>query len=143
MIEIAVVKRRALYKDEIGLFAVDQIADEEIKRLPNDEAPLWAEITTPASLKLLRLLWAIATKLAQGGLYPDKDVAMEDLKIRARHARFAVEKDRVVIVPRTLSRLSRDKLSRLADRMIFVVCDQLLPGMDESEFRAELEKMLT
>lgn len=142
MIEIAVIKRKAKYAGETGLFAVDSIADDEIKQMPNDEAPCWAEITTPQNIKLLRLLWAIAEKLAKGGVYPDKDVAMEDLKIRARHARFGIEKDRVVIVPRSISRMSRAALSRLADRFIYIVCADLLPGMKESEFRAELEEML-
>jgi len=142
MIEIAVLKRKSKYAGETGLFAVDQVADDEIKRMPNDEAPLWAEITTPQNIKLLRLLWAVAQKLADGGLYQDKDEAMIDLKIRARHAQFAVEKGRTVIVPRTLSRMGRAALSRLADRFIFIVCQDLLPGMEESAFRAELEEML-
>jgi hypothetical protein len=111
--------------------------------MPNDEAPLWAEISTPQNIKLLRLLWAIAQKLSDGGLYSDKDDAMDDLKIRARHARFSVEKGRTVIVPRSLSRMGRAALSRLADRFIFVVCSDLIPGMKESTFRAELEDMLS
>lgn len=143
MIEIAVVKRKSKYAGETGLFAVDSIADDEIKRMPNDEAPCWAEITTPQNIKLLRLLWAIAQKLADGGLYSDKDEAMDDLKIRARFARFATEKNRVVIVPRSLSRQGRAVLSRLADRMVWIVCNDLLPGMDENTFRAELEEMLS
>jgi hypothetical protein len=142
MIEVALTKRKALYKGESGLFACDEVADAELKRLPNDETS-WAELTTPKSLKLLRYLWAIAQKLADGGLYQDKDEAMADLKIRARFANFATEGHRVVIVPRSLSRQSRDVLSRLADRFVFIVCSDLLPDMEESTFRAELEDMLS
>src|SRR5215469_15397985 len=142
MIEIAVVKRHALHKGEIGLFPVDQIADEEVQRMPDDGAPMWADITAPKNIRLMRLLWAIASKLAQGGVYHDKDSAMEDLKIRARHARFAIENGQTVIVPRSLSGLSRAALGRLADRFVWIICSEILPGMDESEFRAELEDML-
>ena len=140
-LELAVCKRPAKYAKEVGLFAVDQGADEDLKRLVTDEVA-WAEITTQASTKLLRYLWAIAQKLADGGLYQDKDDAMEDLKIRARFARFSVEKGRVVIVPRSLSRQRRDVLSRLADRYVYIVCADLLPHMEESEFRKDIEEMV-
>jgi hypothetical protein len=142
MLEIALVKRKAKYVGEAGLFPVDQVADEELKRLVADEIA-WAEITTPKSIKMLRYLWAIAQKLADGGLYEDKDVAMEDLKIRARFARFATERNRVVIVPRSLSKQRRDVLGRLCDRFVFIVCNDLLPQMKESEFRREIEEMVT
>ena len=141
MIELAVIKRPAKYAKEVGLFAVDQSADEDLKRLVKDEVA-WAEITTQASTKLLRFLWAIAQKLADGGLYEDKQDAMDDLKIRARFARFSVEKGRTVIVPRSLSRQRRDVLSRLADRYVYLVCSDLLPHMEESAFRREIEEMV-
>ena len=142
MLEIAVIKRKARYVSEVGLYGADEVADQEISRMPNDEMA-WAEITTPHSLKLLRYLWAIAQKLADGGLYQDKDEAMDDLKIRARFARFSVEKGRTLIVPRSLARQRRDVLSRLADRFVFIVCQDLLPDMTESKFRREIEKMVT
>jgi hypothetical protein len=127
-IEIAVIKRKARYKGETGFFAVDQIADEEIKRMPDDEAPLWAELHDPKSAKLQRLLWTIAQKLADGGLYFDKNEAMDDLKKRTN--------------TRSL-RVGRAELSRIADRMILTVCSELLPDMKEDEFRAELEDILS
>lgn len=141
MLEIACVKRGALFKGEKGLFAADTVADEDLNRLTNDET-VWAEVTTPRNIKLLRYLWAIAQKLAQGGLYLDKGEAMDDLKIRAKFARFATEGNRIVIVPRSLSRQRADVLSRLADRMVYVVCSDLLPNMTESEFRREIEEMV-
>ena len=142
MLEIALVKRKAKYAGETGLYAADQVADEELKRLTNDEVA-WAEITTPKNIDLLRFLWAVAQKLSDGGLYQDKDDAMEDLKIRARFARFAQERGRIVIVPRSLSRQRKDVLSRLADRFVYIVCTDLLPQMKSSEFRKEIETMVT
>jgi hypothetical protein len=141
VLEVAVTKRKAKYAGEIGLFGADQVADEELRRLTSDEMA-WAEITTPRNIKLLRYLWAIAQKLADGGLYQDKNDAMDDLKIRARFARFATEKGRTVIVPRSLSKQRHDVLSRLAERFIFIICSDLLPDMRESEFKCEIEKMV-
>lgn len=141
MLELAMVKRPALYKGEKGLFPVDEAGGEEIGRLSTG-GTVWAEVATPKNIALLRFLWALATHLARGGLYDTKDEAMDDLKIRARFARFATEGNRVVIVPRSLSRQRGDVLSRLADRIVFIVCSELLPGMPESELRQEIEKMV-
>jgi hypothetical protein len=142
MIAVAAIKRKAKFAGEVGLYGADQVADEELKRLTNDEM-VWAEITTPKNIDLLRYLWAIAQKLADGGLYQDKDDAMEDLKIRARFARFAQERGRIVIVPRSLSKQRKDVLSRLADRFVYIICADLLPQMKPSEFRKEIEDMVS
>lgn len=142
MLELAIVKRKAKFTGEIGLFGVDAVADEEMKRLVNDELA-WAEITTPRNIELLRYLWAIAQKLADGGLYADKNDSMEDLKIRARFAKFVMDGNKVVIVPRSLSKQRRDVLSRLADRFVYLVCSELLPGMPEGQFRREVEELVS
>jgi hypothetical protein len=140
VIEIAVIKRPALHKGEIGLFATNEWDSNSLASLGNETA--WAEVSTPHSLQLLRYLWAIAQKLADGGLYEDKDEAMDDLKIRARFARWGVIKDTPIVVPRSLSRASYDTLHRLADRFVHIVCSDLLPDMPESAFRKALEEMI-
>jgi len=140
MIEIAAVKRKAKYAGEFGLFGVDQIADQEILRLSDDM--VWVEITVPRNLKQIRYLWAIASKLADGGVYDSKEDAMDDLKIRARFARFGVEDGRTVIVPRSLSRQRGDVLSRLINRIVYIVCTDLVPHIKEKDLRAEIEEMV-
>ena len=100
------------------------------------------ELKNPKNMKLMRLLWAFASKLADGGLYLDKDGAMDDLKIRAKWAQFHYENGRVVISPKSLARASGAALSRLADRMFYLVCQELLPHMRPGELRREVEKMV-
>ena len=104
---------------------------------------VWAEITVPRNLKQIRFLWALCSKLVEGGVYEDKDEAMDDLKIRARFARFGVENGRTVIVPRSLSRQRGDVLVRLINRVVFIVCRDLLPHIKEADLRAEIEEMVT
>lgn len=140
MIEIAAVKRKAKYAGEIGLFGADEQSDDEVKKL-GDEM-VWAEITVPRNLKQIRFLWALATKLTDGGLYEDKDECMDDLKIRARFARFGVEDGRTIIVPRSLSRQRSDVLSRLINRIVYIVCSDLLPHIKEQDLRREIEEMV-
>ena len=141
MIEVAVTKRKAKYAGEVGLFGADQVADEEIKRLGDDM--VWAEITVPRNLKQMRYLWAIAQKLSDGGLYESKEDAMDDLRIRARFARWGVEDGRTIVVPRSRSRQRSDVLSRLLNRIIFIVCNDLIPHIKEADLRAEIEEMVS
>ena len=143
MIELAVIKRGALHKGEIGLFAVDTWADDDLQSL--GDATAWAEISTPHNLQILRYLWAIAQTLADGGLYIDKETAMDDLKIRARFARWGVVKGTPIVVPRSLAaeENSYDVLHGLVDKFIMIVCTELLPEMPESQFRRSLEEMIS
>jgi len=141
MIEISAIKRKAKYAGEVGIFGTDQVSDEEIKKL-GDEM-VWLEITIPRNLKQMRYLWALAQKLADGGLYDSKEDAMDDLRIRAKFARWSVENGRAVAVPRSLSRQRGDVLSRLINRIVFIVCSQLLPHIEEADLRAEIEEMVT
>jgi len=141
MIEFACAKRKAKFAGEVGIFGIDQVSDEEIKQLPDDM--VWAEITVPRNLKQIRYLWAIASKLAEGGVYESKEDAMDDLKIRARFARWGVENERTIVVPRSLSRQRGDVLHRLINRIVYIVCSDLLPHIKEADLRAEIEEMVT
>ena len=140
MIEIAAQKRKAKFSGEVGIFGADQISDEEIKKLGDDM--VWVEITVPRNLRQIRYLWALAQKLTDGGLYESKEDAMDDLKIKARFARFGVEDGRTVVVPRSLSRQRGDVLSRLINRIVFIVCADLLPHVKEVDLRREIEEMV-
>ena len=140
-IQFAVIKRGALHKGEIGLFAVDTWADDDLQSL--GDATAWAEISTPHNLQILRYLWAIAQKLADGGLYIDKNVAMDDLRIRAGYYRPGRLRGREIAVPMSLSGASYDLLRSLADKFIMIVCSELLPEMPEGQFRRSLEEMIS
>jgi hypothetical protein len=139
-IEAAVIKRKARWAGEIGLFGVDQEADEEIKRL--GEYMVWAEITVPRSLRQMRFLWALFQKLADGGLYEDKEEAKEDLLMRAKWKHKVVKGDQIVEEPRSIAGVRSDLLSRLINRIVFVVCADVLPHISEADLRQEIEEML-
>lgn len=142
-VELSLHKRPAKRVGEVGLFSDQEVFADDFGLLPTDQE-IWAELRTTKNLKLLRFLWALATKLAKGGLFEDKDVAMDQLRIAAKFARFSKDdRGRIVIVPRSLARASGTTLSRLADRMIYIVCEELLPDMTESKLRDEIERMIS
>jgi hypothetical protein len=53
-----------------------------------------------------------------------------------------VEDGRTVIVPRSLSRQRGDVLSRLINRVVYIVCTELLPHVKEADLREEIEGMV-
>ena len=54
----------------------------------------------------------------------------------------SLQNGRVVIRPKSLARASGAALSWLADRMFYLVCQELLPHMRPGELRREVEKMV-
>lgn len=141
-VETALRKRKAKYAGETGLFAESEMADEDLSEIPDGEW-VWVQARTSANMKLHKFLWALAGKLAKGGLFPDKEIALDQLRIAAKFARFGKDtKGRMIIVPRSISNVSGTTLSRLVDRIVYIVCTDLLPKMKEGDLRAEVEKML-
>lgn len=69
---------------------------------------------------------------------------MDELKIRVRYVKYITNPltGEVRIVPKSLSKLDGPGLSRLADRMIYVICRDIVPGLSEASLRAEIMAMI-
>lgn len=144
MTEIAVVKRKSLYKGEVGLFAADQFSAEDMALLPNDSDAL-ATVKQPKNLALLRKAWVLAGLLAEAcGDFHDKDDAMEALKYGARHVKFGVNPrtGTTFVVLKSLSTLQGPQLTRVFNRMVHYVVTDLLPGIPEGELRKRIEELV-
>ncbi len=142
MIETTLVRRAAAYPQEIGLFGVDQYSDDDLKKLPIG-GTIWAQLTNPKNKKLLALLWVLCGKLTDGGLYLDKEEAMADLKQRAKWAkRYRNHNGEWVIELKSLSTATGASLSRLADRIFYIVCTEILPHLKRGKLRKEIESMV-
>lgn len=126
------------------LLPVDEHSAEDLIRVPADRDVL-VKIVSQRNMKLLRFLWALAGKVADAcDWLHDKDDAMDELKIRARHVKYLVNPTtgEVRIVPKSLSKIDGAALNRLANRMVYVVCRDIVPGLDESALRAEIVSMI-
>lgn len=138
MIEIAMRRSGA------RLMPVDDHSAEDLIRVPADRDVL-VKIVSQRNMKLLRFLWALAGKVADAcDWLHDKDDAMDELKIRARHVKYLVNPTtgEVRIVPKSLSKIDGAALNRLANRMVYVICRDIVPGLDESALRAEIVSMI-
>jgi hypothetical protein len=96
-------------------------------------------------LEALKFLWALVHKTADNSSrWLDKDEAMEDLKMRARFARFVVGDDgKVELRTKSLKRISDEALRLLTDKIMDIICAQIIPGMKKNDLRKEIELMLT
>jgi hypothetical protein len=142
-IETTLVKRAALYVGEIGFFPSNQMAADDIA-----PAKMGGEIVcsfySPRNLESLKFLWALVHKVADNSpRWLDKDEAMEDLKFRARFACFVQNSDgKVELRTKSLKRINDEELRILTDKIMDIVCQEILPGMKKNDLRKEIELML-
>lgn len=128
------------------LVPVDAIAAEEIGEIAAS-TELMVSIRMRRHPKQHRLAWALAEKVAQAcDFLHDREDAMDWLKIKARHVRFIQnpKTGEVAIVPKSIAfaSLSQAAFNRFFNRLIYVVCTEVVPGMKEEDLRAEVLKMV-
>lgn len=144
-IETQLRKRAALYKGEVGFFPHSEIASDDISTIA-DQADCLCKISSPKNLALLAKLWCIADVVAKSHdhLY-DKEDAMDYLKKKARFVKTKIDptSGEVELVGKSLARCSNETLSRLANRMVHIVCTEIIPGMEPTALRQQLEDMVT
>lgn len=140
MREFAVVRRGKV------LVPADDIAAEEMARLPENKATL-VTARVPRNPRHHRLAWALAQKLSEmvDGLH-DREDAMTYLKIKARHVDYLTDPKTgaVYLLPKSINFASLDQtaFSRLWDRMTWVVCNEIVPGLDEDALQREILDMV-
>lgn len=143
MPEIAMRKGAATAIGQVGLFPVNQMASEDLAAISKDE--VLVTVRSPRNIKQHRKGWALAQKLAEScDWLHDREDAMDYLKIKARHVRYIKEPSgNVQIIPRSIAfaSLSQSAFNRVFNRMVYVVCSEIIPGLKESDLRREIERM--
>lgn len=127
------------------LEVVDQMSAEDLASLPLDK-DLLVTVRAPRNPRQHRLAWALANKLSQCcDFLPDAETAMDYLKIKARHVKIVHNPgtNHVFLVPKSIAFASVDQsaFNRLFNRMVWVVCNEIVPGLDEGQLRDEIEAM--
>ena len=142
-IETVLVKRRALYRGEVGFFANNEMAEEDLALATMNQEVIvrWYR---PRTIEKLRYLWGLVYKTWQNtDFWISKDDAMEDLKTRAHYTKrvFDRKTDRYKEVTKSLTRINDEQLRLLTDRIIDIICVEILPGMKHADLRREIEDM--
>lgn len=143
-IETVLRKRRAKFPNEVGFFADNEMAAEDISTVAID-TEVMCKFTSPKNLQLQKYLWALVQKVHENtDRFVSKDHAMEQLKLRVRFAKLLTNDDGdLELVAKSIKRISNEELTRLTDQIIHVVCTELMPGMKPNELRREIEKMVS
>lgn len=128
------------------LAPVDPLSDEELQNIPIGK-DLLVTVKSPRNVRQFRLAWALAKKVSDAcDFLPDSETAMDWLKIKARHVKMLQDPrtQQVAIIPKSIAfaSLSQDAFKRVFDRMVYVVCSDIIPGLKESDLRREIEKMV-
>lgn len=142
-IETTLVKRPALYQGEVGFFPTNPMAWDDIAPVKMGSEVV-CSFYTPRNLESLKFLWALVHKTADNSdRWLDKDEAMEDLKMRARFAKFVRDRDgNMTLRPKSLKRINEEQLRQLTEKIMDIICQEILPGMKRNDLRREIEEML-
>lgn len=94
-----------------------------------------------------RLAWGLAQKLSEAvDWLHDREDAMDYLKIKARHVRYLIEPrtGEVTMVPKSIAYAScpQDTFNRLFNRMVWIICTEIVPGMNAADLRREVLAMV-
>jgi hypothetical protein len=144
-IETTLTKRPALYKGEIGFFASSQMAEDDIALVAMHTETMHT-IRSEKNLQALKFLWALVHKASENSdKFLDKNDAMDRLKLRVGYSKAVYDPltRKVEARPKSLKRISDEKLRWLTDRIIDVICAEVLPGMKHNDLRREIEEMLS
>jgi len=142
-IETTLVKRPALYKGEVGLFASNPIADDDLRPVAMD-SEVMVSVRSEKNLQALKFLWGLVHKTADNcDLFLDKDDAMEKLKLRVNYSKpvYNPKTREMELRPKSLKRISSEQLRVLTDRILDLVCTEIIPGMKQNDLRREVEEM--
>lgn len=128
------------------LVPVDAVAAEMLAEVPTNTGVM-VTVKVPRNLRQFRLAWALADIVSKSvDFLADRESAMDWLKIKARHVRMIHDPLRNVtaIVPKSISFASLDQagFARVLNRMIYVTTTEIIPGLEESSLRAELESIV-
>lgn len=145
MVELTMTKRVAK-TGEIGLFVDSPVWEGDFSNIKNG-SEVKVTATTPRSLRQMKFAWALATKIADACDWIDtKEDAMDVMLIEAKHYRriWDPRRQKAILRPKPTNFGAMDgtEYTRLLKRIVHVATTVIVPGLDESALKAEIEAMI-
>lgn len=136
----------AMRREGNKLAPLDEMSLEELLKI-DPKAELLVSIKTPRRVRQFRYAWALAAKVADACDYlPDAEAAMDYLKIKAHHVHMLVDPKtkQFYVVPKSIAfaSLSQQAFDRVLNRMIYIVCSEIVPGLTDKALRDEILAMV-
>lgn len=141
--ETILVKRRALYRGEVGLFADNEMAETDLALVTMDaEVIAKGGWYSPRTIKKLRFLWTMVYKAWENtDFWLSHHDAMDDLKTRIHFTKMLHRDGKLKPVPKSLTRIDDETLRLVTDRIADKICTEVMPGMEKNELYREIEEM--
>ena len=141
-----VMKKRAGRQGEYGLFVDSPVFEDDFRHI-KEGVEVKVVATTPRSLRQMKFAWALATKIADACDWLNtKEEAMDALLIEARHYRRLYDPRRKVAIlrpkPTNFGAMDGTEYTSLLKRIVHVATTVIVPGLDESALKAEIEAMI-
>jgi hypothetical protein len=122
--------------DDLGRQVVGRISAGAVVR---------AEVKRPRNIGHHRKLWALVTLIYENQTrYRTPEDLLGVLKVAAGHYTTVATADGEIRVPNSVSFSAMDQteFERFWDRVVTVVCEQIVPGMDREDLERELMGMV-
>jgi len=130
---------------EKALRAYDSQSGELLEALPNGKM-LKAEVTHHRSHAQLRWYWGLIRLVhSNQSRYSTAERLEEMLRVAAGHCDTMITPEGMTVkVPRSIAfaKMDQTQFNSFKDQVIRIVCEHLIPGMDEGKLRAQLEEMV-
>lgn len=135
------MSRAAFIERNGGLYPMDADGEEIIKAMAGKKAMV--NVHVPRNIRHHRLLFCLMKKLMDGGAWSgSKDDLLDYLKIATHLVRTLIDPadGKTYFVPESINFESMDQVAfaRWFERVVYVVCQRLLPGHDWEELRDEI-----
>ena len=137
-------KRRARYKGEMGILADDPSAEEDLQPFTEGDQ-IYIRYFSQKNVQALRYLWGLVHKAFRNtDRYVSKRKLMDDLLVQVDYSKLAYnsETKKLERVPKSLAVISNEELRLATERIMDVICTELIPGMKKNDLRREIEEMV-
>lgn len=135
-----------MMRDGNRLRPVDQIGEEDLQRVKPGKQYMVRIVAAPKTANQMRFIRALAAKVAGGcGWLADATEATDYLKLKAGFFKVVKNKegDMTFLVPKSYDDVDDvEEFSRLIDKMIHIICTEILPDFPAGQLRREVERMV-
>lgn len=141
-----VMRKRQGRAGEMGLFVESEVFEDDFGHIKIG-AEVNVKATTPRSLRQIKFAWALATKIAEACPWVEsKEDCMDFMLIEAKHFRRIYDPLRGIAIlkpkPTNFGAMDGTEYTRLLRRITHVAVTIMVPGMDDSALKAEIEAMI-
>lgn len=125
---------------------IDEASLPQIASIRNG-TPVTLELKRARNVNHHRLYWALISKVHENldhARYPSTEFLSDAIKVSVGHCTpFEMANGSIAMIPKSISfaKLSQDEFSAFFNRVVAVVTERILPGLDAGALKSEISAM--